>query len=432
MRSTSTSSSRKGKTRRATLLSAAVVLALLPLAGCEPTAFSDAEKKQIASLSLAALPPLPPDPSNRVAQDPRAAAFGEALFFDTGFSPNDGVACATCHVPERHFQDDLPLARGIGRTNRRTMPLSGVAWSPWQFWDGRADSLWAQALGPMENPVEHGGNRTAFVRAVAQEHRDAYEALFGPLPDVEGLPENAGPFGGPEEKQAWDALTPERRDAVNRVFSNLGKAIAAFERTLAPEPTRFDRFAAAVSAGEEPAGEAAFDDLELEGLKLFIGKANCIDCHNGPRLTDDHFHNTGVPAADGLPEDRGRAGAIATLLADPFNCLGSYSDAQPDECGEIRFMLREGHELERAFKTPSLRGVAGRPPYMHSGQIATLEEVIDHYSRAPAAPVGHTELDPVVLTERGRQALIAFLKTLDPVSGEGSVEAGTNGSAGPS
>jgi cytochrome c peroxidase len=390
----------------------ALAVSLVALAGCGDVGLSEAERDVVASLSLAALPPVPDDPSNRVFADPDAALFGEALFNDARLSVDGTVSCATCHLSDRQFQDDLPLAQGVGTTNRRTMPLAGVAWSPWQFWDGRKDTLWSQALAPLEDHVEHGGNRAAYAHLVAREYGDDYERLFGPLPDLSGVPADASPLGDEAARAAWDGMGQDDRFAVDTVFANLGKAIAAFERGIVHEETRFDRFATAVAAGRRPEGDAAFSDLELEGLRLFIGKANCLDCHNGPRFTDDHFHNTGVPAVPGLPEDRGRAAAVEIVLADPFNCQGPYSDAPEDGCAELRFMVRDSHELERAFKTPSLRGAAGRPPFMHSGQIATLEEVIDHYSRAPGAPAGHSELRGVVFTDRGKAALIAFLKTL--------------------
>ena len=413
---------------RPRLLTTGVALAAVLLVGaCKPSSLTEEEVRIVATLSLAALAPLPADPSNRVADDSAAAVLGEALFFDHDLSADGSVSCASCHQPTRRFQDGIARAIGVGEADRRTMPLEGVAWSPWQFWDGRADSLWAQALGPWENPVEHGGNRVALVRHVASAYGAEYEAVFGPLPDLSGLPENAGPLGTEAERAAWAALSEEERNRVDRVFSDMGKAVAAFERTIVPVETRFDRFADAIAAGRRPEGEAALSDIEIEGLKLFVGKASCVNCHNGPRLTDDHFHNTGVPAVPGLPEDRGRADAVAKVLADPFNCLGEWSDAEPEQCGEIRFMVKAGAELDRAFKTPSLRGVVGRAPFMHSGQIATLEEVVDHYARAPEAPSGHTELEPFVLTDRGRMALIAFLKTLEP-AGE---EAGAAVLAGP-
>jgi cytochrome c peroxidase len=366
----------------------------------------------IASLALTALPPLPQDPTNKVADDPAAAALGATLFFDRRLSRDGSVSCSTCHMIDRQFQDDLPLGKGVGTINRRTMPLAGVAWSPWLFWDGRRDSLWSQALTPLENQVEHAGNRTAYAHFIAHSFHDRYERIFGALPDLTGTPDNAGPFGTVAEQAAWKAMTQNQRDGVDRVFSNIGKAIAAFERSIVHEPTRFDRFAAELAAGTRADGDAAFSDEEVLGLKLFIGKGNCVRCHNGARFTDNHFHNTGVPPVAGLPEDLGRETGVKEVSADPFNCLGKFSDAGPGACGELRFMVTGGEALKRAYKTPSLRGAADRPPYMHAGQIKTLDAVIDHYSRAPASVSGTSEVHPLSFSDRERSALIAFLKTL--------------------
>ncbi|MFC5583594.1 cytochrome-c peroxidase [Nitratireductor kimnyeongensis] len=386
---------------------------LLALSACDAGKLSEDEKAKIASLSIDALAPVPPAPGNRFSDDPQAADFGRLLFFDEGLSGTGTISCATCHIPDQQFQDGRPRGVGSDETDRRTMPLEGVAWNIWQFWDGRRDSLWAQALTPLEDPREHGGDRTAYARHIAEAYAGTYQQIFGSLPDFSQMPENASPLGTEAERAEWSAMKPGQQEAVNRVFSNIGKAIEAFERTLVPSETRFDRFARAIMAGNEPEGDAAFSDLELEGLRLFIGKANCLECHNGPRFTDDHFHNTGVPPVAGLPEDLGRALGVSAVQADPFNCLGRYSDAAPDACEALRFMKRDAAAMERAYKTPSLRGVAGRPPYMHAGQIATLDAVIDHYSSAPDAASGQSEIRGVVFTDRGRQALIAFLKTLD-------------------
>ena len=382
------------------------------LAACKPPELTEAEKKTVASLSLSALPPLPPDPTNKYADLPAAAALGATLFFEQRLSIDGVVACGTCHLIDRQFQDDLPRGKGIGTTDRRTMPLADVARSPFLFWDGRRDSLWAQALTPLEDAREHGGNRTFYAHFIKDHLAERYEHVFGPLPDLSTLPANAGPLGNDADKAAWNGMSEEQRQAVNRVFVNIGKAIAAFERSIVHEKTRFDRFADAVTAGKTPAGDAALSDDELYGLRLFIGKANCIECHNGPRFTDDHFHNTGIPVVAGLPEDLGRETAVKKVQDDPFNCLGIYSDAGPEACGELRFMVTSGPALTRAYKTPSLRGAADRPPYMHSGQIKRLEDVIDHYVRAPASPSGKSEVVPLSISERERAALIAFLKTI--------------------
>jgi cytochrome c peroxidase len=381
--------------------------------------WSREETGMLRSLWIGSLPALPPDPSNAYGDDPRAAVLGQKLFFDMRFSANGLVACATCHLPDRLFQDGAPLASGISTTNRRTMTLIGAAYSPWFFWDGRKDSLWAQALGPMENPVEHGGDRMMYAHLIARYYRSEYEALFGPLPDLAHLPDRAGPVEDPQVRAAWEALTDADRQMISGIYANLGKAIAAYERLLLPGGSRFDDYVEAVLAGEERAAREIFTPEEMAGLRLFMGRGNCTQCHNGPLFTDNHFHNTSVPAVAGLPEDTGRAQGAVQVQADEFNCLGPFSDAGQGGCAELRYMISSGHELVRQFKPPSLRNVAGRGPYMHAGQLATLEEVLAHYSKAPAAPAGHAEIDPLNLTPREIEQLIAFLKTLDgPVNAD--------------
>lgn len=360
----------------------AAVFALVQVvdAGGHTGSWNAEQRGRIAALSLSALPPLPPDPSNAVADDPAAARLGKALFFDTRLSANGKVACATCHDPDTQFQDGTAVGHGVGTGNRRTMPIAGTAYSPWMFWDGRADSQWAQALGPLENPIEHGSNRAAIVQQVAENHAAAYESVFSARPEAQ---------------------------PVDRAFANLGKAIAAYERTLLPARTRFDDYADAAGRGES---SDALSDQEVAGLGLFIGKGKCLDCHNGPLFTDNDFHNLGVPGST----DDGRLVATAKVQADPFNCLGSYSDAAPEQCMELAFIKADGEELRGAFKTPSLRGVTQRAPFMHAGQFATLDDVLAHYNTAPAAAVGHSELTKLGLTPDELAALVAFLRTLGP------------------
>lgn len=375
-------------------------------------AWTEDEIATLRSLWIGSLPPLTADPSNRYGDNPGAALLGEKLFFDTRLSANGQVSCASCHLPELGFQDGTPLAQGIGTTTRRTMPIAGTAYSPWFFWDGRTDSQWAQALGPLENPVEHGTDRTWIAHLVAQQYKAEYEAIFGPLPDLSHLPAHAGPVEDAAARAAWEALSLEEQEAVTRVYANVGKAIAAFERQIMPGPSRFDAYVEAVINGDSQAMASTLTEDEVAGLRLFIGEANCLQCHNGPLFTDNHFHNTGVPAAAGLPEDRGRALGAQQVLASEFNCLSIYSDAALEDCAELRFMVADGHELERQFKAPSLRNVAERPPYMHAGQFASLEEVLAHYNTAPEAPAGHSELEPLNLSREELGQLLAFLATL--------------------
>jgi cytochrome c peroxidase len=375
----------------------------------------------IASMRLGQLAPARADPSNAVEQLPAAVALGKRLFHDQRFSSNGEVSCASCHAADRQFQDGLPVGKGVGTGTRRSMPIVGVAHSPWLFWDGRKDSAWSQALGPLEDPAEHGSNRTRLVRTLATHYRAEYEALFERLPDLAGLPTDAGPHGNAAEQAAWNALDAKRRHDVSRVFANMGKAIAAFEKTLAYGPARFDRYAEAVAA-KDAAASRLLAPQEVNGLRLFIGKGQCVSCHNGPLLTDQAFHNTGVPPRDAARPDAGRAAAIARVKQDEFNCLGPFSDAGPQACQELAYMVTEGKELQAAFKTPSLRNVAARPPYMHAGQFRELGEVIAHYVKAPPAALGHSELAgqdtrhaeraPIRLSDRETEDLIAFLKAL--------------------
>ena len=393
----------------ATVISAAAAPAL-KLAGPR---WSAAERETLRSLSLGSLGPLPADPSNRYADDTSAASLGQQLFFDTRLSGNGKVSCATCHKPARDFQDGTPLAHGVGTTNRRTMPIAGTAHSPWMFWDGRADSQWAQALGPLESALEHGGDRTQYAHIIAAHYRDEYEAVFGRLPMLGGMPVHAGPVADSARAAAWRRMSASGQDDISLVYANIGKAIAAFERRIGYTPSRFDRYVEAELARRAHTPTDAFSPDEEAGLRLFIGKANCSTCHNGALFTDNHFHNTGVPASTSVAAvDSGRAVGARQVVASEFSCTSRYSDAKPEDCDELRFAVTEGDELLRAYKTPSLRGVAERAPYMHAGQLATLADVVAHYDRATAAPFGHSELKPLHLSDAERRQIEAFLRTL--------------------
>jgi cytochrome c peroxidase len=365
----------------------------------------------LSSMQAGQLAPAGRDPSNAVDGKPDAVALGRQLFFDKRLSGNGAVSCASCHDPAKGFQDGLPQGRGTGIGSRRTMPVAGAAYSPWLFWDGRADSLWAQALGPLENPVEHGGTRARYARLMLASYREGYEKVFGPMPSLPALPEDAGPNGTPAQRQAWQALDPATRDAVSRIYANIGKAIAAYEKTVPVPGTRFDRYVDATLRGDPGSAQLLSAD-EKRGLRIFIGEGRCATCHNGPLFTDQHFHNTGVPRLDPAHPDLGRAAATSVVAGDEFNCLGRFSDAKPEQCEELAFMAKDDPGMLGAFKTPSLRGVALRPPYMHAGQLATLQDVAAHYRKAPAAPVGKSELVKLRLSDAELGYLVAFLGTL--------------------
>ena len=381
--------------RRAILIAAALAIAAGAFAGwrwyaAPPSPWTDAEVAILRSLWIESLPPLPPDPTDAVANDERAARFGQRLFFDARLSGNGAVSCASCHQPARRFTDGLPKAVGIGTAHRNTRSIVGSAYSPWQYWDGRRDSLWSQALTPLETPVEQGSDRSRIVALIAADSADRsrYEALFGPLP------------------------ASDDAQGIDRAFANLGKAIEAYERLILPGPSRFDAYVAAVISGDVAAQRATFSDDEVRGLRLFIGTGNCLQCHNGPLFTNNEFHNTGVIAFHGEVPDKGRVQGVREVLADPFNCAGEFSDDPTHDCPELEF-ARTGTTLIGAMRTPSLRNLGGTEPYMHEGQFATLAEVLKNYNEAPLAMIGHNEAKALGFSARQLRQLEAFLETLD-------------------
>ena len=372
------------------------------------------------------LPPAPASPSNRAADDPRAAQLGHRLFFDPGLSANGEISCATCHIPSLAFTDAKVNSVGLGRTNRNAPTLVGAVYSPWLFWDGRRDSLWAQALAPMEAPPEMGSSRLAVVRHVLSDPRSAalYEAVFERRPRLgpraRGVSQ-ASPFGSAEQQDAWYRLSENDRRQIDAAYANVGKAIAAYERKLLPAPSRFDHYVEALVSGEGDPDEH-LSPLEVEGLRLFVdsGRTLCLRCHNGPMLTNQSFHDVGTRGGEGDLADFGRFLGVQAVLVDPFNCLGRYSDARPEACAELRF-LDKSHvpgEIGK-FKTPTLRGLALSAPYMHHGLEGREPAVVEHYRRpAGGGPeMEGLEVTPLEITDDEARALVAFLASFDRGAG---------------
>ena len=179
-----------------------------------------------------------------------------------------------------------------------------------------------------------------------------------------------------------------------------------------PGPGRFDQYVEAVLAEDEIAMQAAMSAAEAAGLRLFIGEALCVTCHQGAQFTHHGFHNVGIPFAKGLKHDQGRYNGVRKALENEFNCLGEYSDASEADCAELRFAKTMRDETIGAYKVPSLRNVAETAPYMHSGQFGTLPEVLEHYNTRPKAPIGHSDLLPIDLDKQQLLQLEAFLHTL--------------------
>ncbi len=375
--------------------------------------WSEQELAIIESLWIESLPPKPLQPSNGVADNVSAAKFGHLLFFDTRFSGNGAVSCASCHQPEKFFTDGLQFAQGVQIGIRHTMGLPGLAYSPWFFWDGRKDSLWSQALSPLENTLEHASSRIKVAKLISKDkqYRTLYEHLFGPLPDISNEKRFPSTADAIAQNKEWQLMTHDDQNTITTIFVNIAKSLAAYQRLLVHGPSRFDMFVEelqTVNRGDQP---YALTLDEQNGLRLFIGKAQCINCHNGPLFTNHEFHNTGLLSAKGMLPSQGRVAGVRMTTEDFFNCLGKYSDATEDECFELRF-AKFGDELMGSHKVPSLRNAADTAPYMHAGQIGSLEEVIAHYNQAPLAMIGHNETKPLNLNKFEQLQLLKFLASL--------------------
>ena len=269
-------------------------------------------------------------------------------------------------------------------------------------------------MTPLETHFEQGVDRATIVRLLATdpEYKAMYEEVFGALPDPARLHDSASPLGGDSEREAWRKLDSGLKFEISTAFANTGKALAAYQRKLLPERSRFDDYADAVAGDGAARQEGILSREEISGLDLFIGEAQCVNCHNGPLFTNHDFHNTGILPVFGQLPSLGRFDGVRLAREDPFNCLGEFSDAAPAQCAELRF-AKDDNELAGAHKTPGLRNVTLTAPYMHTGQLATLEEVLRHYNEAPTAMLGHNEAKPLGLSGRQMRQLEAFLHTLE-------------------
>ena len=365
--------------------------------------FTESEWAAIESLSPLPDKP-PPSPTNRVADNPDAAQLGQMFFFDARFSKEGTVSCATCHSPFHGFADVEATSLGNKRGTRNTPTLLNAAYNKWQFWDGRAQTLWAQALFALEGEDEQAGTRLQYAHLVHRHYQADYEALFGPLPELEDA--TRFPPNGKPGYPTFDSMSEADQIAVNTVFANIGKAIEAYERLLISGEAPFDRYVA---------GDEGAITLEAKrGLKIFIGKGVCTLCHGTPYFRDDDFHNLGIPQG-GLPEDTGRFQGIAQLLADPFNSTGIYSDDTTDATRELG-LLEPRLEHQGEFKTPTLRNVALTPPYFHTGEFPTLASVIEFNNAGGMtnefAGRKAALIEPLHLSEQEKKDLVAFLETL--------------------
>ena len=274
------------------------------------------------------------------------ARLGQTLFFDPRLSGSNWISCATCHNPGFAWGDGLPrgIGHGMNALGRRTPTALNLSWAPVLFWDGRAESLEEQALGPMSAAAE--------MNQPLPELEKELDAIAGYKPLFQAA------FGAP-------TITGKR----------VAQAIATYERTLVSREAPFDRWV--------NGDESALSPSARRGFALFNGRAMCSKCHGGWRFTDDGFHDIGVASPD-----RGRGAILPDLDSVQF-----------------------------AFKTPTLRNIAARAPYMHDGSEGTLEQVVELYNRGGRVrrPSVATEVHPLNLSAGDKADLIAFMQSLSSV-----------------
>lgn len=395
-----------------------LVSALLVGLPAQATKWTEQQLRTLASFQLSRLDTKPAAPSNRFAYHQQAAVFGKQLFFDQRFSHNAAFSCASCHQPDKGFTDGLAKGKGVHKTGRNTLTLLGAAYQDWFYWDGRKDSLWAQALVPFEAADEMASSRVQVLRLIGKDknYRQQYEALFGQFPSVinqSTIKANAGPWGDSKTRNNWYRIPKPIQQKINRAYANIGKAIAAYERTIPLPVTLFDQYLKVLfSNGEEKANQT-ISPQALAGMKLFIdqSKTHCMRCHNGPLLTNGGFHNVGSGNFKGKQLDFGRFLGIQAVTQDAFNCLGQYSDAKPEDCSSLRFLSKQVHgEMQGAFKTPTLRYLNQTGPYFHDGRFSKVKQVIKHYQ---GLKQGTSELPPLALTDKEVDQLAAFIQLLN-------------------
>lgn len=315
-------------------------------------------------------------------------ALGRKLFMDRRLSHNNTISCAMCHVPEQGFTvNELATAVGIeGRTSRRNSPtLFNVGYYKNLFHDGREFSLENQVIGPMLAINEMGSPSIGYTIEKIRNLKD-YDGLF--------------------EKAFGASISLQR----------LSQALAAYQRTLVSGNSRFDQW----YYGKD--GKALTQN-EINGFRLFMGKAKCVSCHavgeKAAIFTDQSFHNTGIGWArnNKIMSDASSSSTFPLTLAPGI--VVQVAQNQVEKASEIpqndvgRFEITEDPKDSWSYKTPSIRNVALTGPYMHDGSLRTLKEVVDFYNKGGEDnPYKDPLLQPLGLNATEVAELVAFMEAL--------------------
>lgn len=356
-----------------TMLLPLLVFGLVAMSG------GSSEEDQAEVPALAPLPPPPIPADNR--QSPEKVELGKLLFFDARLGGDVSTSCGDCHNPTIGWQDGADICRGYPGTShwRNCQTIINAAYFDKLFWAGASRSLEGQARSAARGGVAGNGEDDLMEERLRQ------------------IPEYISRF-----KEVFGSERPEIFDAW--------RAISAFERTLVQRDTPFDNY----MRGEK----SAMSKDAVKGLELFKGKANCLQCHNGPLLTDQKYYNLGVPENAVFEED---ALKQITFRYEQY-AKGVSEEIYRKTKTDLGLYYRSKREPDMGkFRTPMLRYLEYTPPYMHNGVFWTLEEVIDFYNQGGGEDqiektFGHAtktaRLKPLGLTDEEKQQLIAFLQSL--------------------
>lgn len=372
------------------------VVCAIALPSIAQSVFAHSPLSRQEAQRVLAFGPWPPartiDPGNRVSGNPAAIALGGLLFFDSRLSPVGYIGCVTCHQPDRAWGDGKARAHGLADLDRNTPMLANLRLARWYGWSGASDSLWLASVRPILDPRELNST-PAHVRRVYV--RDPTLACW--------------------YRRAFGRSADDPRDDDATVLVNTGKALAAFQETLATARTPFDEYRDALARGDRAAA-AKYPAAAVRGLRLFIGRGNCVLCHNGPNFSNGEFHSTGIRHFTSRGRaDGGRFEGIEAVTTNPFNLLSKFNDdasrANATPTRNVVLAPRNWGE----FRTPSLRNVAVTAPYMHNGSLDTLRDVLTHYSEIDEERLhadGEKLLRALKMSAAEIDELLAFLHTL--------------------